>query len=51
MQLAQTDPRVKEVMDVVNQNGGDPKTTFYNVARQRGVDPNTVLQQLRTLLP
>ena len=43
--LAVTDPRMKAVADIINQNGGDPRRAFYNAAQQRGVDPNTILQQ------
>ena len=46
-QMAQKDIRFKQIMDIVNQYGGDPKTAFYEVCKQRGVDPNTILQQLR----
>lgn len=48
-QTAQSDPRMRQVMDLVKQNGGDAKTAFYNTARQMGVDPEAILQQLRGL--
>ena len=46
-QMAQSDPRMQQVMQVVRQNGGDAKSAFYNLARQRGVDPESILNQLR----
>ena len=46
-QMMMTDPRFKQVQDTINQYGGDPKTAFYEICKQRGVDPNTILQQLR----
>ena len=46
-QMIQTDPRFKQVQDTINQYGGDPKIAFYEICRQRGVDPETILQQLR----
>ena len=49
-QMAQSDPRMQQVMQVVNQNGGDAKTAFYNLAKQRGVDPNTIIKQLQSLM-
>lgn len=43
--MAYNDPRMQNVLNVINQNGGDPKRAFYAMAQQQGVDPNTVLQQ------
>lgn len=40
-------PQYQNVMNYINQNGGDAKTAFYNMAAQMNVDPNTVLSQLR----
>ena len=48
-QMAANDPRMQQVMEIVNQNGGDAKAAFYNMARQRGVDPNAILNQLKGL--
>lgn len=48
-QMAETNPQMQQVMQIVRQNGGDAKAAFYNLARQRGVDPNVVLQQLQSL--
>ena len=46
-QMAQSDSRLQQVMQVVNQNGGDARSAFYNMAKQRGVDPNTIIKQLQ----
>lgn len=45
--LISTNPQIKSVMDYINQNGGDARSAFYNLAAQRGVDPNTILNQLK----
>ena len=45
--MVQQNPQMQSVMQLVNQNGGDAKTAFYNLAKQRGVDPEEVLKQLR----
>ena len=45
--MMQNNPRMKQVMDYVNANGGDAKTAFYKLAKERGVDPEEVLSQLR----
>lgn len=45
--LMRQNPQVAQVMQVIQQNGGDPKTAFYNTARQKGVDPEQILSMLR----
>lgn len=45
--MAQQNPQVQQVLQLVQQNGGDAKTAFYNLAKQRGIDPNTILNQLK----
>lgn len=45
--MLSTNPRFKDMVDYINQNGGDAKTAFYNLAAQKGVDPNSILNQLR----
>ena len=48
-QMAGQDPRMQQVMQFIQQNGGDPKTAFYALAQQKGVNPEEVLSQLRGL--
>lgn len=45
--MIQSNPQIQNVMDIVRQNGGDAKTAFYNLAKQKGVDPNEILNMLR----
>lgn len=45
--LIQTNPQMKQVMDIVNQYGGDAKQAFYAMAQQKGIDPETILSQLK----
>ena len=40
-------PQLRQAMDIVNQAGGDPQKAFYALAKQRGVDPESILSQLR----
>ena len=42
-------PQMKQVMDYINANGGDPKTAFYKLAKEKGVDPETILKQCAML--
>lgn len=46
-QMLQNDKRMQQVMQYVNQNGGDPKAAFYKLANEKGVDPNDILSKLR----
>lgn len=38
---------MKQAMDVINQFGGDPKTAFYRLAEQKGIDPNEVMNMMK----
>lgn len=46
-QMAKSNPQLKGVMDMVNANGGDARSTFYKMAGQKGIDPETILKMLR----
>ena len=46
-QMMQNNPNYKQVMSYIQQNGGDPKTAFYKMAEEKGIDPNTILSQLQ----
>lgn len=39
-------PKAMEVMNAINACGGDPKAAFYNVAKQKGIDPEQFLNSL-----
>ena len=40
-------PQMRQVMDLVNQNGGDVKKVFYDMAKQKGVNPDDILNILK----
>ena len=46
-QMMQNNPQMRQVMDVVNQYGGDPQKAFYAIAQQRGVNPDEILNMLK----
>lgn len=46
-QMLSTNPKLKQVMDYVNANGGDAQSAFYKMAKEKGIDPEEVLSQLR----
>ena len=46
-QLANTNPQVKQVIDMVNASGKDPMALFYSLAEQNGIDPQEILNGLK----
>ena len=46
-QMANTNPELQNVMRMVQNNGGDARSLFYQMARERGVDPEYILNQLK----
>ena len=46
-QMVNSNPNMKQVLDLVNQNGGDAQKAFYALAQQKGVNPNDILNSLR----
>lgn len=47
---AQQNPQIKQVMDYINQNGGNAKQLYYNVAKQKNTDPNIIINQLKSMM-
>ena len=45
-QLMQNNPQMQQVMDLIKASGNDPKRAFYALAEQKGIDPNSILDQL-----
>ena len=45
-QMMGQNPQLKQAMEFVNANGGDPQKVFYKLAEERGVNPNEFMQQL-----
>ena len=46
-QMAQNNPQLRQVMDMVQQSGGDPKRAFYELAKQKGVNPDDIVNMLK----
>ena len=46
-ELLCNNPSFRQIMTYINQNGGDARTAFYNMAAQKGVNPDSILNQLR----
>ena len=47
MNMAQNNPQTKQVLDFVKNSGKSPKDLFYAMAKQKGIDPNSILNQLK----
>lgn len=35
-------PKLQQAMDYVRSNGGDPKTAFYKLAEEKGLNPSDI---------
>ena len=46
-QMITNNPNAKQVMDLINQAGGDPQKAFYQLAKQKGVNPDDILNMLK----
>ena len=46
-QLMNNNPQMKQVMDVISKAGGDPRRAFYDLAQQKGVDPQEILDMMK----
>ena len=44
-QLVNKNPHIQRI---IQQYGGDPKTAFYKYAEANGIDPNEVLNMLKS---
>lgn len=45
--IASRNPMIKNIMDMSNNSGKSYKDIFYELAKQKGVDPNSILGQLK----
>ena len=44
--LAQQNPQISGIMQMAN-GAGSLKNLFYQTAKQKGIDPNTIISQLK----
>lgn len=45
--LMQKNPSIKQILNMANQSGMSYKDLFYAVAKQKGIDPNQIINMLR----
>ena len=46
-QMIMNNPQMKQVMDIVNQYGGDSDKAFRSVAEQYGINPQDILDMFK----
>lgn len=46
-QMTAQNPQMRQVMDLVQQNGGNAKQAFYKLAEQKGVNHDEILNMLK----
>ena len=46
-QVMQNSPQMKQVMEIVQQYGGDADKAFRAVAEQNGINPEEILRMIR----
>ena len=45
--MAANNPQMQQVLQYIQQSGGDPKAAFYKMAAEKGVDPNQIIGMLK----
>ena len=45
--MASKNPMIKNIMDSADKSGKSYQDIFYELAKQRGVDPNSIINQLK----
>lgn len=46
-QMMSNNPNMKQVMDLINQHGGDPEKAFRTVAEQNGFNPDDFINMFK----
>ena len=45
--MAQSNPQLKSILNLIQTSQKSPKDLFFEMAQQRGVDPQQILQMLQ----
>ena len=45
--MIQRNPQLRNVMNYINQHGGDPQQAFYDMAKEKGINPDEILKMLQ----
>lgn len=47
-QMMQNNPQYSQIINYINQNGGNPEKAFYKMAKEKGIDPDSFLKELKS---
>lgn len=50
MNLAGSNPNLQPAVEAINNSGGNLETAFYQLASQRGIEPNALLNQVKSMM-
>lgn len=45
--IISANPQLRALVPLINKNGGDYRKTFYDLAAQKGIDPNEILNLVK----
>jgi len=45
--MAKNNPGMKQAIEYVQANGGNPREAFYKLAKERGINPDSILNSLK----
>ena len=48
MSMMANDPQAANVTNLIQKHGGDAKAAFYDLAKQKGIDPEEFLRELNS---
>ena len=46
-ELISRNPQIKQVLDAIQKSGNNPKDAFYALAKEKGVNPDDILNALK----
>lgn len=46
-QIMQMNPQMKQVMEIIQEYGGDANKAFYDIARRNGIDPDEIINMMK----
>lgn len=46
-QILMNNPNINSIIGLIKNNGGNLQTAFYNLAKQKGIDPQVILNELQ----
>ena len=47
MTMAQNNPKTRQILDFINKSNQSPKDLFYSMAKQKGINPDSIINLLK----